>query len=175
MSRTLSTNNRKFFRFHSNKQTNKQTNGRRCRCRFLSRLSHCKNAPKIPWFPSVGTHKHDSCLGPHTQINKHTDGDPLSSMRAVPSTNRGTQHLEPAPAQVFKPRFVPSRTKENDVTMWQNRHICTKFQENRHIVGRTKKRNFETRQRHIEPGMWCFVTKMWRHSFSSPSHTENQV
>jgi len=31
---------------------------------------------------------------------------------------------------------------------------------------------FETRQRHIEPVMWRLVTKMWRHSFSSPPHTQ---
>jgi len=53
--------------------------------------------------------------------------------------------------------------------MWRNRHICTKFQENRHIFGSTKKNFFETWQHHIEPGMWRFVTKIWHDIFSSPS------
>jgi len=94
--------------------------------------------------------------------------------RVIPSPNRGTQHLEPRNPG-FKPRFVPSRPQENGVTMWRNRHICTKFQENRHIFGSTKKIFFETWRRHIEPGIWRFVTKMWCHSFLSPSHNQNQV
>jgi len=85
----------------------------------------------------------------------------------------GTQN--PGPVQVFKLRFVPSRTQKNDVTMWRNRHICTKFRENRHIFGSTKNNFFETWQRHIEPAIWRFVTKMWRHMFSSPSLTQIQV
>ena len=85
----------------------------------------------------------------------------------------GTQN--PGPVQVFKLRFVPSRTQKNDVTMWRNRHICTKFQENRHTFGSAKNNFFKTWQRHIEPAMWCFVTKMWRHMFSSPSLTQTQV
>ena len=59
--------------------------------------------------------------------------------------------------------------------MWRNRHICTKFQENRHIFGSTKNKNLKTWQRHIEPGMWRNLTKMWRHIISSPSLTQTQV
>ena len=43
----------------------------------------------------------------------------------------GTQ--DSGPGQVLKLCFVPSRTQKFNVTMWRNRHICTKFQENRHI------------------------------------------
>jgi len=46
----------------------------------------------------------------------------------------------PGPGQVLKLCFVPSRTQKNDVMMWRNRHICAKFQENRHIFGSTKKK-----------------------------------
>jgi len=81
----------------------------------------------------------------------------------------------PGPGQVFKLRFVQSRTQKHDVTMWRNRDICTKFQENRHIFGSTKKNFLGTWQRHIETGMWCDVTKMWRHIISSPSLTQNKV
>jgi len=59
--------------------------------------------------------------------------------------------------------------------MWRNRHICTKFQENRHIFGSTKKNFFETWHRHIEPGMWRNVTEMWRHIISWPSLIQTQV
>jgi len=85
----------------------------------------------------------------------------------------GTQN--PGPGQVLKTCFVPSRNQKNDATMWRNRHICTKFQENLIIFGSTKKSFFETWQRHIEPGMWRNVTKMWRHIISSPSLTQTQV
>ena len=37
----------------------------------------------------------------------------------------GTQN--PGPGQVFKLSFVSSRTQKNNVRMWRNRHICTKF------------------------------------------------
>jgi len=92
----------------------------------------------------------------------------------------GTQTRKPrnpGPGQILKLCFVPSRTQKYDVTMWRNpsRHICTKFQENRHISGSTIKNSFETWQRHIEPGMWRNVTKMWRHIISSPSLTQTQV
>jgi len=46
-------------------------------------------------------------------------------------------------ARFLKPRFVPSRTQKNVVTAWRNRHICTKFQGDRHIFGSTKKNFFE--------------------------------
>ena len=59
--------------------------------------------------------------------------------------------------------------------MWRNRHICTKFLENRHIFGSTKKNFFETLKCHIKAGMWHFVTKMWLHIFSSPSLTQTQA
>ena len=49
----------------------------------------------------------------------------------------GTQN--PGPGHVFKSMFVPSRTQKNDVMMSRNRHICTKFQENRHIFEVLKK------------------------------------
>ena len=78
----------------------------------------------------------------------------------------GTQKpRNPGPGQILKLCFVPSRTQKYDVTTWRNpsRHICTKFQENRHISGSTIKNSFETWQRHIEPGMWRNVTKMWHH------------
>ena len=48
----------------------------------------------------------------------------------------GTQN--PGPGQVFKLWFVPRRTQKNDMMMWRNRHICTKFQENRLVFGSTK-------------------------------------
>jgi len=56
---------------------------------------------------------------------------------------------------------VESRTQKNDEMMWQNCHICTKFQENHHIFGNNKKNCFETWQRHTKPGMWRFVTITW--------------
>ena len=99
------------------------------------------------------------------------------SLRVVSGQNRKTWNPEPRTCccycliinstqtvQVFKFRFVPSRTQKNDVTVWRNRHICTKFQENHHIFGSAQKNFFfETCQCPIESGMWCFVTKMWRH------------
>jgi len=65
---------------------------------------------------------------------------------------------DPGPGQVLKLCFVPSRTQKNDVTMWWNCHICTKFQENRHIFGSTEKNFFETWQR--QSNLEC--DKMWR-------------
>jgi len=74
----------------------------------------------------------------------------------------------------LKPRFVPSRTQKNDVTMWRNRHICTKFQENRYIFGSTKKNFFETWQRHIEPRMLRFVS--FRHvPHSNPGQGSGKI
>jgi len=48
--------------------------------------------------------------------------------------------------------------------MWRNRQICTRFQEKRHIFGRSNF-FFDTWQRPIKPGMWHFVTNMWLPSF----------
>jgi len=67
----------------------------------------------------------------------------------------GTQH--PWPCLVLKLCFAPNRTQKNNVTMWRNRHICTKFQENCLISGSTKTNFFETWQYHIEPGVCVCV------------------
>jgi len=52
----------------------------------------------------------------------------------------GTQN--PGPGQVLKLCYVPSKPQKNDVTMRRNRHIWTKFQENRQIFGTTKHKLF---------------------------------
>jgi len=62
----------------------------------------------------------------------------------------------------------------HDVNKWS--HLSqVQGLEDRNTFGSTEKKNFETRQRHIEPGMWRSVTKMRRHIFSSTSFTQPQV
>ena len=64
----------------------------------------------------------------------------------------------PGPNQVLKTYFVPSRTQKNDVTIWRNRRICTKFQENRHIFGSTKNKNLKPGS--VTSNLKC--DEMWR-------------
>ena len=62
--------------------------------------------------------------------------------------------------------------------IWRCGEIVTFVPSSRKIVTFfevLKKTFFETWQHYTEPGMWHFVTKIWRHIFSSPSLTQSQV
>jgi len=56
-------------------------------------------------------------------------------VRFLHSCAAGSQHL----ARFSNPGLFQAKTRKNDVTMWQNRHICTELKEKRHILEVLKK------------------------------------
>jgi len=89
----------------------------------------------------------------------------ITGLRVVPSRNWKTWNPEPRTWPGFESKVCSKPNPENfcdDVT--KSSHLYQVPGKSSHFWKYLK--NFsETWQRYIEPGMWRFVTKMWRHIF----------